>query len=81
MADRDKSTAPFVQPWKIVERGEAFVVEDAVGRTLSFTYFEDDPNRREFTKRLSKYDARRMAEQILRLPDLVRIEREARNRE
>lgn len=55
------------------ERGESFHVTDAAGVTLAFVYFEDDKIRREMTKRLSKYDARRMAEQILRLPELVRI--------
>lgn len=78
----DKSDPrPFSKPWKLVERGESFVIMDSAERTLAFIYFEDEPTRRGFMKRLSKDDARRMAEQILRLPELVRIEREARNRE
>ena len=43
------------------------------GRILAYVYFEDEPARRNFSKRLSKDDARRMAQQILRLPELVRI--------
>lgn len=66
---------PFVKPWRIVEHDESFEVQDAAERTLSFVYFSDDPNRRNFMRRLSKDDARRMAEQILRLPALVRIAR------
>lgn len=72
----DKSAPkPFAKPWKLEERGEAFVVEDAIGTTLAHVYFEDDRTRRSFAKRLSKDDARRMAQQILRLPELVRIAR------
>jgi hypothetical protein len=70
---RSPAYQPFSKPWTIEERGESFHVADSVGRTLAFVYFEDDPIRREMTKRLSKDDARRMARQILRLPELVRI--------
>jgi hypothetical protein len=50
-------------------------VQDAAGATLAYVYFEDEPSRRRFSRRLSKDDARRMAQQILRLPELVRIAR------
>ena len=61
---------PFAKPWKIEEQGE---ISDAAGRILANVYFEDEPTRRNFSKRLSKDDARRVAQQILRLPELVRI--------
>jgi len=64
---------PFAKPWKIEEQGESFQIRDAAGRILAYVYFEDEPTRRNFSKRLSKDDARRMAQQILRLPELVRI--------
>lgn len=70
---------PFSKPWRIEERGESFQIMDSAGTQLAFVYFEDEPTRRNFTKRLSKNDARRMAEQILRLPELVQIEREYKN--
>jgi hypothetical protein len=66
---------PFSKPWKIVEHDESFEVQDSAERTLAFVYFSDDPNRRNFMRRLSKDDARTMANQILRLPALVRIAR------
>lgn len=81
MTDPPRGYQPFVKPWTIEERTESFIVKDAAGGTLAFIYFEDDPIRRDMMKRLSKYDARRMAEQILRLPELVALERQARNRE
>jgi len=72
MADRGPVN-PFIKPWRIEESGESFQVVDAAGRSLAYVYFEDEPTRRGFMKRLSKYDAQRMAQQILRLPELVRI--------
>lgn len=68
-------TRPFSKRWRIEESGESFQIVDSVGRHLAYVYFEDERTRRYFTKRLSKDDARRMAQQILRLPELVRIAR------
>jgi hypothetical protein len=53
----------------------SFEVQDSASRTLAFVYFSDDPDRWNFMRRLSTEDARRMAQQILRLPELVRIAR------
>ena len=64
---------PFAKPWMIEEQGESFQIRDAAGRILANVYFEDEPTRRNFSKRLSKDDARRVTQQILRLPELVRI--------
>jgi hypothetical protein len=70
---RPDTTRPFSKPWKLIEHEESFEITDSVGRKLAYVYFEDDHTRRDFTKRLSKDDARTMARQILRLPALVRI--------
>ena len=64
---------PFAKPWKLEEQDESLQIRDAAGRILANVYFEDEPTRRNFSTRLSKDDARRMAQQILRLPELVRI--------
>lgn len=69
----------FEKPWKIEERGESFQITDSAGVSLAVVYFEDEPTRRNFMKRLSKDDARRMALQILRLPELVQMERQLKN--
>jgi hypothetical protein len=77
--DRSK-VKPFSKPWQLVEHAESFEVQDSAGRSLAFVYFTDDPNRRNFMRRLSKDDARRMATQIMRLPELVRIAPRYRSR-
>jgi hypothetical protein len=74
MVDR-RPVPAFAKPWTVEERGESFVIEDAAGIALAYVYFEDEPTRRRFAKRLSKDEARKMAQQILRLPQLVRIAR------
>ena len=48
---------PFAKPWKLEEQGESFQIRDAAGRILAYVYFEDEPTRRNFSKRLSKDDA------------------------
>jgi hypothetical protein len=63
----------FAKPWKLEEQDESFQIRDAADRILGYVYFEDEPTRRNFSKRLSKDDARRLAQQILRLPELVGI--------
>jgi hypothetical protein len=50
---------PSSQPWTIDERAECLIVSDTRGNSLAHVYFEDEPTRRDLTKRLSKYDARR----------------------
>ena len=58
-------------PWRVVERGECFIVEDANGQQLAFVYFEDEPGRRNLTKRLTSDEAWRVASNIAKLPDLL----------
>ena len=62
----------FPPPWSIEEHEESFIVKDANGQRIAYLYFEDEPQRRLSTKRLTRDEAFLIAVNIANLPSVPR---------
>ena len=62
----------FPAPWRIVEIPSGFAVEDATGQQLSVFYGRSDPNTAGHTGFLTMDEARQLAVDFAKLPELLK---------
>jgi hypothetical protein len=68
--DRFPTASP--PPWMVEETAPCFIVRDANKQALAFVYCEDETGRRTTAKLLTRDEARRIAANIAKLPELPR---------
>jgi hypothetical protein len=61
----------FPAPWSVEELDNCFVVIDSAGQKLACVYFEEEPGRRSAAKLMTRDEARRIAVNLARLPELL----------
>jgi hypothetical protein len=64
----------FPPPWTVEETQPCFIVRDSNGQSLAFVYFEEEPGRRAAASLLTRDEARRIAANIAKLPELLGAE-------
>jgi hypothetical protein len=64
------SSRRFPPPWSVEETDACFIVKDHTGQCLAYD-FEDEPGRRAAARLMTRDEARRIAANIAKLPELL----------
>jgi endo-1,4-beta-D-glucanase Y len=68
----EMTTRRFPPPWTFDEVNDAcYVVRDHNGFAVAYIYFESEPGRRAAATLMSKDEARKIAANIAKLPELL----------
>jgi hypothetical protein len=62
----------FPPPWTVEDHNDAcFIVKDHGGHALAYVYYEEEPGRRSAANLMTQDEARRIAANIAKLPNLL----------
>jgi hypothetical protein len=65
-------TSPAASRWDIEDNGACFIARDHRGQVLCYVFRENEPGRRAAAGLLTRDEARRLAINIAKLPELLR---------